>query len=260
MWAVLLLDVYSLRSCLVAGREDIVFHREHPMAKKHKPATRREIAFHEAGHAVAAVLLRVPFSYVALTTENAESLGHVQHDPTAVARFVERVQAGEVGERTIARHIQVTLAGVRAAKLAGESGQGGESDDVAAHNLAEEICGPVYLDQGAEVVAYLSWAEAAVSNLLRGHWPAVEAVAAALERGTILKAGRVRALVLAAPAPPSSSPGHAVPGWALDAEIDDQMLERLLAEAPAQQPQRPTKLPSRPGSRRPAARSRRSRE
>jgi hypothetical protein len=139
----------------------------------------RETAYHEAGHAVAAFRLSVPFRYVDVIPE-ADRLGVLMHYQW-VRSEAFRLALADVGELTlrqqdcVERHIIVTLAGGAAVRrLVPKSNVGDESDIHDAVNFAARIVGE------AEVlkpyVAYMfARAEAFVHSPL--NWMLIERLA-----------------------------------------------------------------------------------
>lgn len=159
---------------------------------------RRAIAYHEAGHAVAAVRGECPrVDYVSLTAREGNA-GHVW-------------SSGDIGRFTAdkARAVIVTALAGRVAQhlFAGDIGGGADSGDAAdvhkATRLAHHAVGLLGLDPVVGAMAlprkdddftlpglerqveeqmrvWLAEAEQAARALLREHWPEVEAVAAEL--------------------------------------------------------------------------------
>jgi ATP-dependent Zn protease len=123
--------------------------------------TDREVAFHEAAHAVAALLLGLPVATVSVKARE-HSLGHVMLG-TALNR-VEILDA-----------IQMFLAGGAAArKLTGRAALGDEDDLQQARAFAGAMAGRA---RAAELV---DDARALVDALVIEHWDSIQRVAAAL--------------------------------------------------------------------------------
>ena len=161
------------------------------MQKKALPSKRLiKTAYHEAGHAVAAFFLRLPFRHITIEPEG-ESLGHVLcdnalgkktdlHINDALYEMNARV------ERRIEASVICDFAGLAAeAKYAGRHDWRGAASDF--HNsvkYASYVCGCVQ----EETEAYLKLQRIRAKNMMNVgfQWAAVEALAEALlERRTI---------------------------------------------------------------------------
>jgi hypothetical protein len=178
-------------------------------------------AYHEAGHAVAHVILHIPFRYVTLRPRSDEAAGRVmcqraspcppddsaqyQLEPEGAERAIESLlEAGQPLPAASARESRhdawcMTLfAGEVAAALATWSSDGRPSEHYAlrdfwwqqhvtgsdAHALTE-VASPDYLD----------WVGGETRSLIEEYWESVEAVAAALLENSTLSQAEVRALV-----------------------------------------------------------------
>src|SRR5262245_32163208 len=142
---------------------------------------RRVIAFHEAGHAVAAILLGHRVLRVYLFTDTEQGLCgtavHRRRGPSLLndARMTPRALDEALVE------VQVAFAGAEAAcRVTGRWDNDAATDDnLTIFGLAELVC-----EHGGaeERDAFLGWLHLRVKALLQkpGAWEAVEAIAAAL--------------------------------------------------------------------------------
>lgn len=125
-------------------------------------------AYHEAGHAVAAYLLRKRFRYVTIR-QDGDYEGHMRH-PRSEAYEQARSRAA------LERDIMVSLAGGAAIRvLTGRQDRiGAWCDRHKAMELAEETCG-----SRRECEAFVSWLSTRVEGMLRSqaNWHAVETLA-----------------------------------------------------------------------------------
>jgi hypothetical protein len=169
-----------------------------------RPSRIERTAYHEAGHAVASIILRVGVRYVTIIPDLKEgSLGHC----AGVSSLRSPDQYEEHHFRRIfERGIIVRLAGTIAeAELTGRHGKGfnhvprtrgpsGWDGDVAI-DLAYPITGGP-----EELSAYLDWLYFRTRNLLRvhHHWRAVERLAAALLERKKLSGREARRVIFAA--------------------------------------------------------------
>jgi hypothetical protein len=142
------------------------------------------IAYHEAGHAVAALLLHRPLRYVTIVPDKER--GILGYDLTPRRRT------------SLEREIMVFLAGeVAEEEFRGWRNRvGSRSDYAKAHSYARAIC-----ETAEEAVAYLAWLRVRTANQILGPgpWLIIEAVAAELlvrERLTVAEVRAVRSRVL----------------------------------------------------------------
>lgn len=151
-------------------------------------------AYHEAGHAVAALVKTVPYKYVTiLPDEESQSLGHILQD----GKFVDYA-ALEAGELTptklnrIERYLMVLLAGGLAEK--GYSGRynqiGASSDRYKAADIALSLEGD---GEGASL--YLGLLNHRTKAVIGNHWRDVVTVAEALLSRQTLTSEEVRQVV-----------------------------------------------------------------
>lgn len=113
------------------------------MPIKQRRIARRKTAFHEAGHAVEAYTLHVPFRSVSIRPE-ADSLGHVLFDKRPEWLETEsNVYEGGRAMEWLRRSAQISLAGqIAEAILAGRrpAGYSHASDDAHAGDYAFSMC------------------------------------------------------------------------------------------------------------------------
>jgi ATP-dependent Zn protease len=180
-------------------------------------------AYHEAGHAVVAVVLRRAITHVSIVPTD-ECLGHVQHptgvaDPdrrtienlkeqsladsmAAAAAYLERLDGGWMTEaryglrRSRARDdIAIRLAGPRAEKrFSGRwDNRGARHDREHALDLADRLAN----DSSVTSKGILVHEDARADRILKENWPSVVAVADALLVKSHLTGREVRAIVKA---------------------------------------------------------------
>ncbi|MFD2078063.1 Peptidase family M41 [Actinopolymorpha cephalotaxi] len=129
----------------------------------------RTVAYHEAGHAVAYLLHRLPFRYVTVRPRTAGLTGHVmiwRPRRMSAYTYASVAAAGPVAE---ARHLQEL---------------GLDEDEVTARIIFGG-CAADFDQQ--DVPGYpVGWFERVMTDVLTEHWPVVERVAEALaEQGTL---------------------------------------------------------------------------
>lgn len=169
----------------------------------------RLVAYHEAGHAVAAVRLRLPF--VLLTIESGEgSLGHILHD-TSSRQLADRRSAGIITPAMRERLMELAICSFAGAAGAGIAEgvdwdwTGAESDEDHVWHCLMLATPDVHHPEGGEspaLQALADYCRARTLDLIRGNADRVRAVADALIEHRTLKANRVRAIVKDGDAPP----------------------------------------------------------
>ena len=170
---------------------------------RRKRLTRLErTAYHEAGHAVAHVLLHVPFSYATIEPEVSDartSLGHVRSPlPDDLQEWAASAEVPSTEYRQWKRYenrILVRLSGEMAeCRIAGpRRARGGVGNDHReAKKAAHAICG-----SKKEESAYLTWLRIRAGNIITSPttWRCVEAVAKALLDKRKLSARRIREII-----------------------------------------------------------------
>jgi len=153
----------------------------------------RELAYHEAGHAVVRCLLRLPFKRVTIIPTD-ENLGQVAGVTLPEGYKPESDRGPKTRDRT-EREIMARLAGMVAEGLLAESevnAPGAWKDRQNAVDLAEFVT-----TSAEEAEAYTEWLLCRTRNLLSlpWNWAAVQAVAQALLAERELGARRVRSIV-----------------------------------------------------------------
>ena len=192
---------------------------------------KRRLAYHEAGHAVAAVKLFKRFRLTRATIESQHDLGAAS---LVASKPTEEIHTQTKGELVV--HLQVSLAGRAAEQLfLGEEISGASGDLALATNIAEQMLklfgmngslasaggridgsGMIPGRPSREVGRVLDQNFYRVKHLLEEHRPAVDAVAHALIERHALVGDEVYAIVNAAepeeaaPAP-SAEPHDAAP-------------------------------------------------
>jgi hypothetical protein len=137
------------------------------------------IAYHVAGHAVAAVLLHRPLRYVTIVPDKER--GILGYDLTPRRRTL------------LEREIMVLLAGeVAEEEFRGWRNRvGSRSDYEKVHNCTQAVC-----ETDEEADAYIAWLRVRIANQILGPgpWPIIAAVAAELLDHERLTADEVRAI------------------------------------------------------------------
>ncbi len=159
-----------------------------------RQASRRTLtAYHEAGHAVVAVVLRIPIDQATIVPDHDESsAGQV----ILAARWTESLSYSS-GNRKHAAYATQSMAGVMALAL-WRHDRAAMFDELRQErhdwgnvvDAAIAIVGP-----GGDATTFYRRARLRAERLLRAHWPAVERVAAALRDCQTLQGPVVRALV-----------------------------------------------------------------
>lgn len=142
--------------------------------------SRESLAYHEAGHVVAAHLLDIDFGGASLVAEE-DSAGRVKKPPSPLGFMVYGKHKDKQDERLKSR-VTACLSGLAARKiLTGEEALNpgatwGHQDMLDAFDMA------AYLTEGQqeETSELLEQSTSRAERLLREHWSGVEAVAAAL--------------------------------------------------------------------------------
>lgn len=133
-------------------------------------------AYHEAGHAVAAIHLYLPFKYVTIVPEPG-SLGHVLHHKMP-KWFNPEIDKDSARVWYHARsHVICSLAGqVAQSKFVGRRVVRGAGGD---HELVIEIASHL-VGYGKTLTAFVEYCRCECEDLIVARWREVEAIAAAL--------------------------------------------------------------------------------
>jgi hypothetical protein len=149
-------------------------------------ADRKTIAYHEAGHAVAHILLSVPFKVVTIKPDAARgSAGHVA--PLAAADDMLATVSDTRQRRRVERHLITFCAGGAAEVLLWGDCEGIAGDDVTCSILADLIC---HSDEEKNALFVLS--EIRARTIIKAAWAGVVAVADALLEHETLTARKTR--------------------------------------------------------------------
>jgi len=139
----------------------------------------RQVAYHEAGHAVALLALGGALASVSIAGD-ARARGRVRSpsfpDPSV---FPIPLPGEHATERTVETPHDAMVIALLAACQA-EQIATGRCDSRAAGFDRAAAARHAARREGAHTAAYLDWAQQGASALIRRHWPAVEAVAQAL--------------------------------------------------------------------------------
>jgi len=131
------------------------------------------ISYHEAGHAVAAFVMRMRFTHVSIIPDE-DSTGHTM--TSKLRDFQPDVARSRAGRDRYERYAMVSLAGLVAERL--RTGRvryrTNHPDVVQAFELCSNTCG-----SDDETGACLNWLWERTKNLMKSgrHWAAVEALA-----------------------------------------------------------------------------------
>jgi hypothetical protein len=131
------------------------------------------ISYHEAGHAVAAFVLRMRFTHVCIIPDE-DSMGHTM--TTKLRDFQPDMARSRTGRDRYERYAMVSLAGLVAERL--RAGRvrymTNHPDVVQAFELCSNTCG-----SDEETRACINWLWERTRNLMKSgrHWAAVEALA-----------------------------------------------------------------------------------
>jgi peptidase M41-like protein len=150
------------------------------------------IAHHEAGHAVASIVLGGTFRFVTIEPKPG-ALGEVRHRPWG-KKFQPEVEVTSRIRTQVENAIKSSLAGTYAEKLfTGRWDHHGATVDYhQAYELAEFIAG-----SPDAVIPYMSWMEVCTADLVctSRHWATIQALAAELLRRTRLTYAEARQVV-----------------------------------------------------------------
>ena len=160
----------------------------------------RATAHHEAGHAVMAWWLNLPFRRVTIKPEG-DSLGHLLHNKLP-KRFNPEIEKSNRVRLLAERHIIASFSGQLAeAKHAGRSPRYGmHSDNRFAVDMATFFCGSTETTE-----AYLRFCFFSSRDLVIRWWSLIEAVATELLKRETLTSKEVDAAIKAASAVPAAA-------------------------------------------------------
>jgi len=139
-----------------------------------KPKSLMQTAYHEAGHGVAASLMKIRFTRLSIISDE-DSLGRMSGSKWT-SNFNPEYTDQKILRSRIERHIIVLLAGYAAVMIfAGvKNRQGAKSDFHTAANLGSYVCG-----NSEEIGSYMDWLVERTKNILSNsiNRAAVEALA-----------------------------------------------------------------------------------
>jgi Peptidase family M41 len=148
-------------------------------------------AYHEAGHAVISVMLRLGFHYVTIAPDaEGDTLGHVQYC-AAPARL-------SVGARVASRDLRDRMLCNRAGPIA-EACYAGRRNDIGAYDDDLTFAQCLRDHYGARRARHARDLTRQAQRLVAEHWGAIERVAAALTQHHMLSYAAVTQLVGAPP-------------------------------------------------------------
>ncbi len=161
--------------------------RHHPIEAQLRD--RASTAYHEAGHAVAAVLQFIPIERVTLDVPPGEThRGSVIFpDPVPTARLT-----GRSGHIQALRWATVELAGPEAQRIAGHDADTATQHDGHAERQLLRYSPPM---SSGRLIAAREYAREMAREILRANWPAVTRIAERLQLENTLTAADVAALL-----------------------------------------------------------------
>jgi len=170
--------------------------------KAARPSKVERVAYHEAGHVVMAVLLRIPIRYATIIPDLERNfLGCVFVGPN---NFNPGVTIGDDGPRFVEKRVLFSWGGIVAeAFFTKRQNWRWASFDVSSIvESAIPFCG-----EEKEAAAYIAWLRIRTMKTLAmpENWRAVEAVAAALLEHRRLPGSRLKAIAKSAMAKPDES-------------------------------------------------------
>ena len=154
----------------------------------------RAIAYHEAGHAVAAYVHHVAIHRAAIIP-SADFAGHVSHANPLRGRPIDAMTTPR-DRRHMERLVIVALAGDAAQRRHAPRSVRSWHADQDRRNAADLVS--YFVGSEAQQAAYLAYLWAVTDDLVDLHWPAVEAVAAELLERRDLSGKRVRGIIATA--------------------------------------------------------------
>jgi hypothetical protein len=171
----------------------------HPTKAERERRRLEETAYHEAGHAVAAIVLRRGFSHVTIEPRD-DSLGHVKPNKHPES-FRPDISDDARDAPRIEREVLMLLAGIAAEKhLRGRRNYRGASQDL---RMAVDVAG--YLFSRRTLEKYLEYMIERAEDFISMpfHWLQVEALATALLERRTLSARAARVVCRSALADPT---------------------------------------------------------
>ena len=171
------------------------------MRRAKKMSPEEHTAFHEAGHAVASVVLSGKVGRVTIVEDSRQdSLGSTcTTSSLELARNIEGLKTSRSAAWILGTQIQrmvFALAGETAARRAsGRKDKVGSDDDYG--HVADYALG-IALDK-VEANALIAWLERRTDLLIKTHWKPIKALAAALLRQKTLTGKQAREIVLSTP-------------------------------------------------------------
>jgi ATP-dependent Zn protease len=166
--------------------------------KRRSKASERSTAFHEAGHAVAAVVLQKGFSYATIVPDkDKDTLGHVNYHRVGLSMDEFRRQEfgieQTINKRKVEREVMISLAGDIAERCVngGRFHPGSTQDYHTAFDYADVLT----FGNTPESEALVHRLFKVTEQLVKDHWTAVTQVAEELIELKTVKAARIRAIV-----------------------------------------------------------------
>jgi ATP-dependent Zn protease len=148
---------------------------------------RDAIAYHEAGHAVACIKLRVRVRKATIIPVDADVLGHVSHANVYGGVRLD-IETSDRARLRAERDILIALAGDAAErKFCKRRRFGGGADYERAVDAALHLCSSAKATE-----AFVNWLAVAAADLVESQWAAIERVAKALIERKTLTGAQVR--------------------------------------------------------------------
>jgi len=156
----------------------------------------RQIAYHEAGHAVIGWRLRTRVRRASIRPENDGSAGHV-----LMVKFRKGWDPDLLDEYVVRRRLEPQIISLFAGVIAERRFTGRRHNWTGAgydlHEAAGLVLHCVGGNPGPVFTKYSAWLWETAKERVEGHWPQIEAVAAALLESETMTGQQIRDVILA---------------------------------------------------------------